>query len=375
MFMRRALRLAKRGYGSVSPNPMVGAVLTREGKIIGEGWHRQAGGPHAEIEALQAAQRQGESVKGATMYVTLEPCSTHGLTPPCTKTLHHAGIRKVFCATQDPNPRHSGKGFDELRHYGIELHTGLLEEQAAALNAPFNHWIVTSKPWVLLKSALTLDGKIATPAGESKWITNPISRRWAMRLRQGADAILTGVGTILSDDPSLTVRLSRRNSAEVLKCPRRFVMDTSARIPLRARALTDDWRDHTTVIVGDTAPRARVHVLKQQTNVWIAPVREDRIDPLWVIDQMAKQGITSLMVEGGGEINHTFLFSNCCQRVAFFYAPKILRGSAALKAVAGPGAPALDQSIRLTQVQWRKLGADWLLMAIPQTPGSPGVRS
>src|SRR5687767_4528409 len=199
--MREALRLAWRGYGLTSPNPMVGAVVVKGGKIIGRGWHRRAGLPHAEIEALR-----GIEARGATLYVTLEPCCTHGRTPPCTDEIIAFGIKRVVVAAVDPNPAHRGKGLGILARAGIDLTRGVLEREAVELNAPFNHWIIHRTPLVTLKAAMSLDGKIATRAGESKWITGEKSRAHAMHLRQGADAILVGVKTIIADDPSLTVR-------------------------------------------------------------------------------------------------------------------------------------------------------------------------
>ena len=227
-FMRLALRLARRGYGATSPNPMVGAVLVKGGKIIGRGWHRRAGLPHAEIEALRDAQKRGHNPRGATLYVTLEPCSTHGRTPPCTDAIIAGGIKRVVVGAVDPNPKHAGKGFKILKRAGIavevfgvprsrgkggelladrlkaELQT--LANECVQLNEAFNHWIVHRTPFVTVKAAMTLDGKIATASGESKWITGDKARAYGMQLRQGSDAILVGINTILADDPSLTAR-------------------------------------------------------------------------------------------------------------------------------------------------------------------------
>jgi diaminohydroxyphosphoribosylaminopyrimidine deaminase / 5-amino-6-(5-phosphoribosylamino)uracil reductase len=227
-FMHLALRLARRGQGLTSPNPMVGAVLVKRGKIIGRGWHRQAGGPHAEIEALRDAQKRGHSAKGATLFVTLEPCSTHGRTPPCTDAIIAAGIKRVVVGATDPNPKHSGRAFKILRRAGImveafgvprsrgkggelradrlkaELQT--LVAECTRLNEAFNHWIVHHTPFITVKAAMTLDGKIATASGESKWITGEQARTHGMKLRQGSDAVLVGINTILADDPTLMAR-------------------------------------------------------------------------------------------------------------------------------------------------------------------------
>ena len=208
--MRLALGLARRGYSYTSPNPMVGAVLVKHGRIIGRGWHERVGGPHAEVEALREAARRGHDPRRATLYVTLEPCSTHGRTPPCTDAIIGAGIARVVVAATDPNPAHAGRGFRILRRAGIEVVTGVLEHEATQLNESFNHWIVHRTPFVTVKAAMTLDGKIATASGESKWITGEAARTEGMKLRHGADAILVGVNTILADDPSLTARVEDR---------------------------------------------------------------------------------------------------------------------------------------------------------------------
>ena len=205
-FMARALTLARRASGQTSPNPRVGAVLVRDGEEIGRGWHRRAGLPHAEIEALADAGRRGHSVSGATIHVTLEPCCTHGRTPPCTDALIRAGVSRVVVGAVDPNPRHAGHGLELLRQAGLTVESGVLEAECRRLNEAFNHWIVHKTPWVVAKSAMTLDGRIATASGESKWITGPESRAQAHRLRLEADAILAGVETVLADDPSLNVR-------------------------------------------------------------------------------------------------------------------------------------------------------------------------
>ena len=205
-FLRRALQLARRGLGRTSPNPCVGAVLVRGGKVIGEGWHRRAGLPHAEVEALRDAARRGERGRGATLYVTLEPCCTHGRTPPCTQAILEAGLRRVVVGAVDPNPHHAGRGLTLLREAGLDVVEGVCQAEAEALNPGFNHWIVHRRPLVTLKAAMTLDGKIATTRGDSRWITGEASRRVVMRLRQEHDAILVGIGTVLADDPALTAR-------------------------------------------------------------------------------------------------------------------------------------------------------------------------
>jgi diaminohydroxyphosphoribosylaminopyrimidine deaminase/5-amino-6-(5-phosphoribosylamino)uracil reductase len=394
-FMRLALRLARRGYGATSPNPMVGAVLVKGGKIIGRGWHRRAGLPHAEIAALRDAQKRGHNPKGATLYITLEPCCTHGRTPPCTEAIIAGGIRKVVVGATDPNPNHAGKGFKILQQAGItvdlvgvprlrgpnclkaELQT--LADECAKLNEAFNHWIGHRTPFVTVKAAMTLDGKIATASGESKWITGEQARAHGMKLRQGSDAILVGVNTILADDPSLTARCKKKKEGNVEQPTansqqprlRRIVLDSQARTPLHANVVSDELAALTTIVVGNRAPKKRVAALAKHVNVLVAPLAENSspvtrhpsLDLHWLLKKLGAENVTSLLVEGGGEANASFLLGGFAQRVAFFYASKILGGRDARKAVAGDGAKNLSEVIQLREVEWRKLGLDLLLTA------------
>lgn len=413
-FMRLALRLARRGRGRTSPNPMVGAVLARGGRVIGRGWHRRAGLPHAEIEALRDAARHDQPVKGATLYVTLEPCCTRGRTPPCTEAIIAAGVRRVVAGAMDPNPRHAGRGFEVLRAAGIEA--GLLAEAVAVLpladrsadssvcastdtgsrrprsphsaakflakasaaaarvarecsqlNAAFNHWIVHRTPLVTVKAAMTLDGKIATAEGESKWITGDPARAFAMKLRMEHDAIVVGIKTMLADDPALTVR-SPKSEGQSPKPLRRVVLDSRARTPLTAKVASDAHADWTTIVVSASAPKRRVTALARRVRVLVAPKSPGRVAssmiPLpWLLRKLGAEGVTSLLVEGGGEVNGAFLAQRLAQRVAFFYAPKVLGGRAARRGVAGEGAIAWPQILGLTEPRWRRLGADLMLQA------------
>ena len=363
-YMRLALRLARRGYGATSPNPMVGAVLVRAGQIIGRGWHPRAGESHAEIEALRDALRRGKSPKGATLYVTLEPCCTHGRTPPCTDAILAAGIKKVVIGATDPNPHHRGRAFRLLARAGLEVLPGALAEECEHLNEAFNHWIVRGTPLVTVKAAMTLDGKIATATGESKWITGDKARAYGMKLRLGADAILVGINTVLADDPSLTVRTAQGPSSHLRgQKPRRIVLDAHARLPCEARLATDESARLTTVVVNKTVANSRVTALEKQVNVLRAPSRNGKLDLLWLLKRLGSENVTNLLVEGGGEVNASFLLEGLAHRIAFFYAPRILGGRDSRKAVGGDGASRLDEIIDLTGVQWRRLGPDWLLMA------------
>jgi diaminohydroxyphosphoribosylaminopyrimidine deaminase/5-amino-6-(5-phosphoribosylamino)uracil reductase len=344
---------------------MVGAVLVRNGRIVGQGWHRRAGAPHAEVEAIQDAERRGNRADGATLYVSLEPCCTHGRTPPCTDAIQAAGIKRVVAGATDPNPKHAGRGFDLLRRAGIEVLSGVLADDANRLNESFNHWIVRRTPFVTVKAAMTLDGKIATISGESKWITGQRARAYGMKLRAGADAILVGISTILADDPALTFRPIRfRQSAFRNRSrPRRIILDAGARTPLNARILTDKDAGLTTIVVGRSAPKNRVVALSRRANVQTAPARQGRIDLRWLLRRLGAEDITSLLVEGGGEVNASVLLGGLAQRVAFFYAPKIIGGHAATKAVAGEGARRLTDVLNLRDAEWRRLGPDLLMTA------------
>jgi len=393
--MRLALRLARLGYGATSPNPMVGAVLVKGGKIIGRGWHQRAGLPHAEIEALRDAQKRGHNPRGATLYVTLEPCCTHGRTPPCTHAIIAAGIKKVVVGATDPNPKHSGKAFKILRRAGVEVawwgerprepkkkskhgSSGAsprqkLADECAKLNEAFNHWIVHRTPFVTVKAAMTLDGKIATANGESKWITGEKARAHGMKLRQGSDAVLVGINTILKDNPGLTARSQKpevRSQNNNLRL-RRIVLDSLARTPPGAKVVSDEFAALTTIVVGERAPENRAAALAKKANVLIAPpansklkIKNSKLDLRWLLKKLGSENVTSLLVEGGGEVNASFLLGGFAQRVTFFYAPKILGGRDSRKGVAGEGVNNLPEAIRLCEVAWRRLGDDLLLTAL-----------
>lgn len=374
--MRLALRLARQGYGMTSPNPMVGAVLVRDNTIIGRGWHHRAGEPHAEIEALLDAQKRGRRTRGATLYVTLEPCCTHGRTPPCTEAIIAAGIQRVVAGATDPNPRHAGKGFRILLRAGLHVTHGVMARECERLNEAFNHWIVNGTPFVTVKAAMTLDGKIATATGESKWITGEKARAWGMKLRQGQDAILVGINTVLADDPSLTFR---GKAAEIRgHSLRRIVLDARARTPLSAKVVSDEYSSLTTIVVSKLAPRSRVTALEKRVQVLVMPLAKGRpraqswsspgpersaLDLRWLLKKLGTENVTSLLVEGGGEVNASFLLQRLAHRIMFFYAPKVLGGSNSRRAVAGVGARQLDEVLNLRDVEWRRLGPDLMLGA------------
>ena len=365
-FMRRALRLAQRGYGGTSPNPMVGAVIVRGGKIIGEGWHKRAGEAHAEVNAIQSAKRAGKEIRGATIYVTLEPCCTLGRTPPCTSALIESEIGRVVVGAKDPNPKHSGKGLVILRKAGIKVQAGLLGEDCARLNEVFNHWITTGRPFVICKSAMTLDGKIATNSGDSKWITGDKARAVGMKLRFGADAIIAGVNTILRDDPALTLRAGSGVKAPTWRALKRIVLDPRGRIPLSARVLSDENAGATTVVVTSEASERKRSELEKKVRVIVAPSRGGEINLQWLLKRLGSEGVTSLLVEGGGETHYNFLRHGLVNRIYFFYAPLVITGRGAAKAVGGERTLRGGRGLRLSDVQWSKVGGDLLCSAVVQ---------
>ncbi|MCC7376291.1 MAG: bifunctional diaminohydroxyphosphoribosylaminopyrimidine deaminase/5-amino-6-(5-phosphoribosylamino)uracil reductase RibD [Verrucomicrobiales bacterium] len=366
--MKRALRLAAKGRGWVSPNPMVGAVVVRDGKVLGEGWHHGPGLPHAEVEAILDAERRGHSTARATLYVTLEPCCTHGRTPPCTGAILRAGIARVVIAAVDPNPCHAGRAVPLLREAGVVVETGLLAEESQGLNEAFERWISTRLPFVTAKSAMTLDGKIATATGESKWITGPVARAFGMRLRRGVDAILAGVQTVLADDPSLTVRsLTDAVGGELIRrkpTPLRVILDSRARTPLGAKVVTDADAHRTRVVVTTAAPSRRVALLRERVRVMVAPTTSSgRVDLGWLLKALGAEGVVHLLVEGGGETLASFFTERRAQRVAFFYAPKILGGRDARRAVGGEGARSMEEILNLREIEWRRVGEDLFMTA------------
>jgi diaminohydroxyphosphoribosylaminopyrimidine deaminase/5-amino-6-(5-phosphoribosylamino)uracil reductase len=360
--MRRSLSLARRASRHTSPNPVVGAVLARNGKILGEGWHRRAGSPHAEIEALDDARSRGNSPSGATLYVTLEPCCTHGRTPPCTEAIIRAGIRRVVIGALDPNPAHAGRGPKLLQDAGIEVAVGILAPQAHALNRAFEHWIVHHTPLVTLKAALTLDGKIATRVGESQWITGPSARKLAGRMRAEHDAVLVGINTVLADDPGLLPPPCRNRLPSPPRRPR-IVLDSRARTPPNAQVLRKSPLAETLIVVGERAPKRRVAELERLASVWIAPTTKRGIDLQWLVAELGKRPVTSLLVEGGGEVHASFLAGGVAHRMAFFYAPKILGGFGSRRGIGGEGFAGLQSAPRLRNIRNRIIGEDLLIEA------------
>lgn len=358
--MRRALALARRGLGRTSPNPCVGAVIARGNRVLGEGWHRAAGQPHAEIAALRDARRRGHrDLSRATLYVTLEPCSTHGRTPPCTEAILAAGLRRVVVGAADPFPAHRGRGLRLLRRNGVRVVRSPLADACTTLNAAWNRWIVTRRPWVLAKIAQTLDGKIATASGESRWITGEPARRVAHRLRAESDAILVGLGTIRADNPVLTARDARGKLLP--HQPVRIILDSTARTPPRARALAAPG-GKTWVAVTARAPAARTRRLDAAgATILRLPARNGRPDPRSLLRHLGQRGIVRVLLEGGGETLASFFEARQVDAVAFFLAPMILGGIGARRAVAGRGFRFWRLGPRIDDLRLTRLGADLLV--------------
>jgi diaminohydroxyphosphoribosylaminopyrimidine deaminase/5-amino-6-(5-phosphoribosylamino)uracil reductase len=329
-FMRRALTLARRAWGRTSPNPLVGAVVVQNNEIVGEGYHHQAGMPHAEVEALN---NTGAEAKGATLYVTLEPCCTTGRTPPCTEAIQRAGIKRVIIGTLDPNPDHAGQAIKILKNAGIETAVGLCETACRELNEAFFHWITRKRPFITLKMAMTLDGKIATAEGDSKWVTGEKSRTYVQRLRQWADAIMVGGETVLQDNPELTVRTPKS-----WKCqPRRIVWTTRQDFPRSLKV----WNS-------PENPPQFAHPDSPQT--WQA-----------FLNKLGEENVTALLIEGGGELAAACLASGFVDKVMFFIAPKILGGRNSRTVVGGSDPAKLSEALNLKTVATRRIGEDILV--------------
>ncbi|MBS1913930.1 MAG: bifunctional diaminohydroxyphosphoribosylaminopyrimidine deaminase/5-amino-6-(5-phosphoribosylamino)uracil reductase RibD [Bacteroidetes bacterium] len=317
--MRRALDLARRGAGSVSPNPMVGAVIVdAERRFVSEGWHQQYGGPHAEANALAAAT--GRDLAGCTMYVTLEPCSHHGKTPPCAEAVAASGISRVVVAMRDPNPLVSGRGNRRLREAGVEVVVGTLERESRLLNEAYIHFISTGTPFVTIKMAQTLDGYTALPTGESRWITTEASRRRVHELRAGHDAVMVGTRTAMLDNPSLTLRygVTGRN-------PRRVTLDRQLALPTDLRIFSDDHRDHTILFTADAlASTGRAQELRDAgVKVFGIPMTAKGLQLPELLRVLGEQGIASLLVEGGAELAGALIKEGLTQKLILFIAPKL----------------------------------------------------
>ncbi len=348
--MRRALELALRGQGYVEPNPMVGCVVVQGAEIIGEGWHRRYGGPHAEVEALAVA---GSRAAGATMLVTLEPCCHYGKTPPCTQAIIRAGIRRVVAAQRDPFPQVSGAGLAELQAAGIQVEVGLLEDEARRLNAPYLKLLATGRPWVLAKWAMTLDGKTATSTGSSKWISNTQSRAVVHQLRGRVDAIVIGRETAQVDDPMLTARPPGPRTAL------RVVLDSRASLSPDSQLVRTARQVPVLVAVGPEAPgvnRRRLEDAGCEVLVCDRPSPMERVDQL--LAELGRRRFTNVLVEGGGRLAGSLFDARQIDEIHVFIAPKLLGGTLARTPIAGEGVSDIAQALELDDVHVRQLGTD-----------------
>lgn len=351
--MRRALELAKLGIGAVNPNPLVGAVIVKDGRIIGEGYHKAYGGPHAEVNAFNSTS---EDVTGAHMYVTLEPCSHYGKTPPCAKAIVEKGIKKVTISMMDPNPIVSGKGIEILKNNGIEVQVGLLEQESKKLNEVFIKYITTQEPFCVMKTASTLDGKIAAVTGDSKWITNEKSREYVHYIRHRLSAIMVGVDTVIKDNPSLTTRLKDVNGRN----PIRIIVDSSARIPLDSKVFKEEGR--TIIATTEKASKDKLNSIeKLGGEIIINPLKEGRVDLNSLMKKLGEKKIDSVLLEGGGTLNYSALKSGIVDKVMTFIAPKIIGGALAKTSVAGEGIELMKDAINLKDINISRFDDDILI--------------
>ena len=355
-YMREALRIAEYARGRTSPNPLVGAVIVRDGTIVASGWHRAAGEPHAEIHALRMA---GELARGATLYVTLEPCAHHGRTGPCAEAVIAAGLARVVVALSDPNPLVAGRGIHLLTAAGIEVTTGVCEDEARRQNEIFLKWVTTKRPFVTLKTAMTLDGKIASHTGASQWITGAAARARVHAYRNEYDAILVGIGTVLADDPSLTTRLEHGTG----KNPLRIVLDSEARTPLDAK-LVADGAAPTIIVVSERADHRRVNLLRA-CGAEVVTLGAQRVDIAALLDYLGARDITSLFVEGGAAVNWSLLAGGSVDKVHAFIAPMLMGGETAKTPIGGTGFDSPQTALRLRDVTVEQLGADILVTGYP----------
>lgn len=353
-YMRLAMQLAGNAIGRTSPNPLVGAVIVKDNRVVGCGWHRKAGTPHAEVHALNQA---GELAQGADVYVTLEPCAHYGKTPPCAKALVKAKVKNVYGGLLDVNPKVAGKGFKILEDAGIHVEYGFLQDELRKQNEVFFKWIEHKKPFVVLKAAMTLDGKIATATGQSKWITNETSRAYGYKLRDIYDGIMVGINTVIEDNPMLTARVDGG------KNPIRIVVDSSLRIDINANVVQDKSAK-TIVATTDKADKDKILKLQaQDVDVIVVDKDEnDKVDIEKLLDILGQKNICSILVEGGATLSGSFVAKKLVDKVYFFIAPKIIGGKEAKTPVAGTGILNLQEALALKDIQIEKLEEDILII-------------
>ena len=353
-YMSRAVTIAQRGKGWVNPNPLVGAVLVKGGRIIGEGYHEYFGGPHAVVNAIRNAK---EDVAGSTLVVTLEPCSHHGKTPPCTDLILDHKIRNVVIGVLDPNPTENGRGKKILEDHGVEVTSGFLEERIREMNEPFFKFIRSGKPFCVLKTAMTLDGKIATVAKESHWISGKESGKYIHELRQQLSAIMVGINTVLIDDPSLNTRRNGKRNRNPLK----VIVDTMARIPLDSKVLANDPQ-LALIATTSRADSAKLKMLERSgAQVLVCPVKNDHVDISFLANSLGTMGIDSILLEGGSTLAFSALSEGIVDKVISFIAPKIVGGKDALSPVGGDGIRQLSDAIMLHDIAVKRIGKDIMI--------------
>lgn len=353
-WMERARELAERGRGWVNPNPLVGAVIVKDGRVIGEGWHERYGGLHAERNAFAHCQ---EDVRGATMYVTLEPCCHYGKTPPCTEAVIAHGIARVVVGLTDPNPLVAGKGIALLREAGIEVETGVCEEDLRRQNRIFLQYITKKKPWVVMKTAMTLDGKIAAYTGDSKWITGELARKRVQRMRSDLMGVIVGIGTVLADDPMLNCRLEGN-----VRQPVRIVVDSHVRIAPESNLVQTAKTYRTIVAHVGLADQKVLEVLRLAgVETWCCREKDGRVDCVDLLERLGKEGVDSLLLEGGGQLNESFLQEGLVDEVFAFIAPKLIGGENAKTPVEGKGIGRMKDAVVLKNVDMEYVGEDILI--------------
>lgn len=361
-YMQMALDLAASARGRTNPNPLVGAVIVKEGRVVGMGAHLKAGEPHAEVHAFRMA---GEHAEGATLYVTLEPCSHHGRTPPCADLVIQSKVKRVVVAMVDPNPLVAGRGTTRIREAGIEVTVGVLEAESRRLNERFIHNMLTGRPFVVVKTAMTLDGKIAAHTGDSRWITGPAARERVHRLRDEVDGILVGVNTVIADDPELTTRLSEGGGRN----PTRVILDSSLRLPETAKVL-DTSVAPTWIVTGPDADAEKADRLRARgVELVQAPRTEEGLDLRAVLEALYQKGVTHLLVEGGASVNGALLQAGLIDKVMSFIAPKLIGGQAAPTPYAGAGFAKMADAMELENVTLEQYGDDICLTGYPKRAG------
>ncbi len=357
-WMKRALRLAEKGRGRTSPNPMVGAILVKDGKVVGEGYHTKAGEAHAEIVALQKA---GEEAKGAILYLNLEPCTHYGKTPPCAPQVIEAGVKRVVIGMKDPNPMVKGKGIEILRGAGLDVGVGILEKDCRRLNEAFCKYILKKEPFVILKVAATLDGKIAARNGDSKWISGEASRRFVHKLRNQVEGVLVGIGTVLKDDPLLTARI--RGGRD----PYRIVLDSRLKIPEEAKVI---GTTPSKAIIASTelAPKEKIEKFeKRGVRVFILDSKEGRVNLKSCLSKLGEIGVMTLLVEGGSQVNGSFLDEGLIDKLLLFLSPRLVGDPQAPGIFGGRGVSNLQEAIALKDIKPRRIGEDILIEGYPPT--------